>query len=83
MLEVVRPWRVRVARTHRIERAPGSACAMATKLYWPPTPLTTWPFSSASETAAPSSVTIIVAVDAAHVTALQDAQLLVRRRTAG
>ena len=60
MFEVVHPLRVRVARRHRIERAPGSAWAMATKLYWPPTPLTTWPSASASDTAAPSSVTIMV-----------------------
>ena len=33
---------------------------MATKLYWPPTPLTTWPVSSASLAAAPSSVTTMV-----------------------
>ena len=33
---------------------------MATKLYWPPTPLTTCPFSSPSEHTAPISVAIIV-----------------------
>ena len=49
-----------VARSIISSRASGSACAMATKLYCPPTPLTTWPDSSASLAAAPSSVTIIV-----------------------
>ena len=48
------------ARRIRMERASGSACAIATKLYCPPTPLTTWPDSSASEAAAPSKVTFIV-----------------------
>ena len=33
--------------------------AWATKLYWPPTPLTTRPSSSPSETTAPSSVAIM------------------------
>src|SRR5580700_5184945 len=60
MMEVVRPPWVRVARTHRLERASGSACAMATKLYCPPTPLSTSPSARASDTAAPSSVTIRV-----------------------
>ena len=44
------------ARISRIERPPAVAelswCAIATKLYWPPTPLTTWPDSSASLQAA-------------------------------
>ena len=60
MFERVSPPLVRVERTQTIERAPGSACAIATKLYWPPTPLTTRPSSRPSETAAPSIVTIIV-----------------------
>ena len=60
MFEVTCPALLRVARTQRIERAFGSACAIDTKLYCPPTPLTTRPSSSPSETAAPSSVTIIV-----------------------
>ena len=37
----------RVARNSSTERASGSACAIATKLYWPPTPETTRPSSSA------------------------------------
>ena len=49
-----------VARSIMISRASGSACDIATKLYCPPTPLTTWPESSASLHAAPSAVTIIV-----------------------
>src|SRR6185369_15123305 len=49
----------RVASTVRIERAPARAKACATKLYWPPTPLTTCPSSSPSEIAAPISVAIV------------------------
>src|SRR5579871_2692593 len=56
MFEVRRPWLVRVARTSRIERASGSSCAIVTKSCWPPTPLTTWPESSASETALGAAV---------------------------
>ena len=52
MFEVVRRFAVRVARSRMIERASSSAKLCATKLYCPPTPLTTWPFSSASEIAA-------------------------------
>src|SRR5438270_7874354 len=50
----------RVASSVRIDRAPFSAKACATKLYCPPTPLTTCPSSRPSETAAPRSVAIIV-----------------------
>jgi hypothetical protein len=50
---------VRVARSMMIERASSSAKLWATKLYCPPTPLTTWPSSNASETAAPSKVAIM------------------------
>ena len=50
-----------VARSIMISRASGKACAMATKLYWPPTPLTTWPSLNWSDTAAPSKVIFIVA----------------------
>src|SRR5262249_1798350 len=59
MFEVVRRLAVRVARSRMIERASSSAKLCATKLYCPPTPLTTWPFSSASEIAAPSKVAIM------------------------
>src|SRR3546814_4790644 len=49
----------RVARSSSTERASGSACAIATKLYWPPTPDTTRPSSRPSDTAAPSAVAIM------------------------
>ncbi len=42
-----------------IERASSSAKLWATKLNWPPTPLTTWPFSRPSDTTAPSKVAIM------------------------
>jgi hypothetical protein len=42
-----------------MERAPGNAKACSTKLYCPPTPLTTRPSSSPSEIMAPSAVAII------------------------
>ena len=48
-----------VARSMMTERASSSAKPWATKLYCPPTPLTTRPSSSASETTAPSSVAIM------------------------
>ena len=57
MFEVTRPPPApRVARAAMIERAPGSECACATKSPWPPMPLITRPSSSASDEAAPSSV---------------------------
>src|SRR5258707_672848 len=56
MFDSTPPRASRVACRSRIERARSSSCAMATKLYWPPTPLTTRPSSRASETAAPKSV---------------------------
>ena len=62
MLELVRPLAVRVARTMMMERASSRAKPWATKLYWPPTPLTTWPFSRPSDTMAPSSVAIMAAL---------------------
>ena len=73
----------RVERTHRTERAPGSACAIATKLYWPPTPETTRPSASPSETAAPSVRQHHGGVDEARVIALRHAQRAYRRRRAG
>src|SRR5712692_6183328 len=47
---------VRVLRIIKIERPSSRACAMATKLYWPPTPLSTRPSSSMSEATAPLRV---------------------------
>ena len=50
---------VRTARIIRIDRPVGSWCAMATKLYCPPTPETTRPSSNPSEATAPLSVASI------------------------
>ncbi len=60
MFEVTLEFLSRVLRSVRIERASGKECAIATKLYWPPTPLTTRPSAKPSDTAAPSSVIIMV-----------------------
>ncbi len=60
-----------VARSISTERASGSACAIATKLYCPPTPDTTRPSSSASDTAAPSAVAIMQVLKKRGVAALQ------------
>src|SRR5688572_4365691 len=56
MFDSIEPPCPRVLLIVRIERASGSAWAMATKLYCPPTPLMTCPFSSPSETMPPVSV---------------------------
>src|SRR6478752_6405160 len=52
----------RLARNSSTERPSRSACAIATKLYWPPMPETSRPSSSASDTAAPSAVAIMQAL---------------------
>ena len=72
MLDVSLPSLRRVERTHNTERAPGSACAIATKLYWPPTPDTTRPSASPSETAAPSVREHHRGVHEARMAALRD-----------
>ena len=46
----------RTLRTIRIERPPSNSCAIATKLYCPPTPLTARPSSRPSDATAPNSV---------------------------
>jgi hypothetical protein len=50
----------RVLRTSSSECPSGSSFAIATKLYWPPTPLTTLPSGRVSELAAPSRLTVMV-----------------------
>ena len=47
------------ARSMMMERASSSAKLCATKLNWPPTPLTAWPSSSPSDTTAPGKVASI------------------------